>query len=151
MPRLHPRRIALLGDFHRGMAEKHGHLVDRNAGEEKLHGEGVTEAVGMRAAHIRYVDAKFAERSLLIGNRRFGEAVAGPEEVARMHVRRLVEGRDDVRWQRHEDRHAGLLHIEEKLAVADALTPERGGVADTEPGVRRSSTIARRRVRFPSP
>ena len=76
-------------------------MVDRHAREEQFHREGVPEAMGMPTSHVCDLE-ELPEGTLPVCDRRFGKAVAGPEEVARMDVRDLIKCRDDVGRQRHE-------------------------------------------------
>ena len=51
------------------MAEKDRNLVERYSGEEKLHGEGIAEAVRVAACDLREIE-QLTERALPVGHGR---------------------------------------------------------------------------------
>src|SRR6187549_1052786 len=80
LPRLHPRAVMLLGDFHRTVAKQDGDLINRDAAQEQLDGKRVAEPMRMAVLHVSQ-DEQLPKRSLPIGYHRFRQPVAGPEEI----------------------------------------------------------------------
>lgn len=78
--------------------------------------------------------AQLPERSLPVGDARLRVSFAGPEQVLSTKLRHCVQSGDDVWGKRQRHGLARLLRVEEQPAVLDAIAPNRGGIADPQPG-----------------
>lgn len=124
-----------------GVAKEDRDLVDGNAGQQHLNGEGVAEhvAVGALWGAVGIAQVGDLEEptigTLPIGHKGLGKAVASPEEVAWVGFEarwNRAEQFRDLRRQRHKDGDSGFGLVKQQFVLFQARAFERDSVSDSQ-------------------